>query len=124
MRLYELLDVKPDSGAIGNILKVLQGQANNANKQGDTLVYDFDTIERMAGSDQYGISNIDTLIQWKNEFDPNGNLIKDIDVENEKVYIKTKNQANAPAMNTGQSPSQTVDNMASRAAKKSLSSQI
>lgn len=124
MRLYEILDIKPDPGPIGNILKVLQGQANNANKKGDTLVYDFSTIERMSNSDQYGISNIDTLIQWKNEFDPNGNIIKDIDVENEKVYIKTKNQADSPAINTGQSPSKTIDNMASRAAKKSLSSQI
>jgi hypothetical protein len=124
MRLFEILDVKPDPGPIGNILKVLQGQANNATKKGDTLVYDFDTIKRMAGSDQYGISNIDTLIQWQNEFDPNGNLIKDIDVENEKVYIKTKNQANSPAMPTDQSGSTTVDNMASRAAKKAISSKI
>lgn len=124
MRLYEILEIKPDPGSIGNILKVLQGQANNANKKGDTLVYDFSTIERMSNSDQYGISNIDTLIQWKNEFDPNGNIIKDIDVENEKVYIKTKNQAQSPAINTGQSPSTTIDNMASRAAKKSLSSKI
>lgn len=124
MRLYELLDTKPDPGSIGDILKVLQGQANNANKKGDTLVYDFSTIERMSNSDQYGISNIDTLIQWKNEFDPNGNIIKDIDVENEKVYIKTKNQAQSPAINTGQSSSNTIDNMASRAAKKSLSPQI
>jgi hypothetical protein len=122
MRFYEF----SDQGLIGGI-KVLQGQANTANKEGDTLVIPFSTFIRMVNGQEYGVTTPEALRQWKDQFDSSGTLIKDIDQNDEsnpKVYIKTKNQANSPQPSTEPTGGKTVDQMASRAAKQSLSNQI
>jgi hypothetical protein len=122
MRFYEF----SDQGLIGGI-KVLQGQANRANMKGDTLVIPFSTFIRMVNGQEYGVTTPEALRQWKDQFDSSGTLIKDIDQNDEsnpKVYIKTKNQANSPQPSTEPTGGKTVDQMASRAAKQSLSNQI
>jgi len=122
MRFYEF----SDQGLIGGI-KVLQGQANTANKEGDTLVIPFSTFVTMVKGGAYGISTPEALRQWKDKHDPSGTLIKDIDQTDEsnpKVIINTKNEADLPQSSTEPTSGKTVDQMASRAAKQSLSNQI
>lgn len=109
MKLFEIAD----QGPLGSLLKVLKDKAD---KQGQTLVLSFDALRKMVDSDDYGISSPDALIQWKNDFDPNGKIIKDIDTTTGKIYIATAKQADNPNQpNTQQRMPGSVDKAATRA---------
>lgn len=120
MKIFEVID----SGHIDNVLRVLQGQANA--KRG-TVSISFDALKNMANSDDLAISTPDALIQWKNEFDKNGKIIKSIEPDSTGKYIvtvNTTNQAAVPDAEKNKPTTPSLDKMASRAANQALNSKI
>jgi hypothetical protein len=109
MRLFEVLD----PGSIRSILAVQQGQADSGQQY--SQIPFINLRDELA---ELGISTIDGLIDLKNQVDPNGDVIKDINAETGMITLNTQAQApgdtDKPKTATGPS----VDTMAASGAKK------
>jgi hypothetical protein len=108
MRLFEV-----DLGSARDVLAVLQGQANREH-QSSTLP--FPVVMKLLQPYGLGINTPDGLIALKNEVDPAGDVIQDIDNQG-NITLKTheQNPNQQPAEPKG---SPELNAMASRNAKK------
>ena len=109
MRLFEV-----DLGSARDVLAVLQGKANGADKP-STLP--FPVVMNILKPFGLGISTPDGLIALKNAVDPAGDVISDI-LDDGTVLLKTT--AQNPNQDRAQQPpsgSSSLDAMASRNAK-------
>jgi len=109
MRLFEVLDI----GSIRSILAVQQGQADSEHQYSQIPFTNL--RDELA---ELGISTIDGLINLKNQVDPTGDVIKDINAETGMITLNTQAQApgNTTEPKTAAGPS--IDKMAASGAKK------
>ena len=113
MRLFEVAGNQFQDD-LANVLKVMQGQANN--KKTTSVVLWADINNRLNG---YGQVNQDMMDKVKDQVDPEGNLIQAVTPEGIvlKTIIASPEQPEQIAQ-TGAAPS--VDSMAHSAAQDSL----
>ena len=113
MRLFEVAGNQFQDD-LANVLRVMQGQADN--KQTTSKVLWADINNRLPG---YGEVNQDMMAKVKSQIDPDSALIQDIVPDG--IILKTKvenpEQADAMAVPTG---GKSVDSMAHSAAQDSL----
>ena len=110
MRLFEV-----DLGSARDVLAVLQGKANSADKP-STLP--FPVVMNILRPYGLGISTPDGLIALKNAVDPAGDVIADV-LDDGSVLLKTNAQnPNADQAAPAGTSSPALDAMASRNAKK------
>ena len=107
MRLFEV-----DLGSARDVLAVLQGQANRE-QQSSTLP--FPVVMKLLQPYGLGINTPDGLIALKNEVDPAGDVIQDIDDQGNVILNTGEANPNQPQEPAG---SPELDAMASRNAKK------
>lgn len=107
MRLFEV-----DLGSARDVLAVLQGQANRE-QQSSTLP--FPVVMKLLQPYGLGINTPDGLIALKNEVDPAGDVIQDIDDQGNVILNTGEANPNQPQEPAG---SPALDAMASRNAKK------
>ena len=110
MRLFEV-----DQGSVRDVLSVLQGLAN---KEGQQSVLPFPTVMNILKPFGLGISTPDGLIALKNNVDPEGDVIQDIN-DDGSIVLKTKASTPAQQPTTAQPKSSgpSVDKMASANSK-------
>ena len=108
MRLFEV-----DLGSARDVLAVLQGQAN---REHQSSILPFPTVMKLLQPYGLGINTPDGLIALKNEVDPAGDVIQDIDDQG-NVTLKTHEQ-NPNQLPTAPTGSPELNAMASRNAKK------
>lgn len=109
MRLFEV-----DIGSARDVLAVLQGLADRQDRPSELP---FPTVMNILRPFSLGISTADGLIALKNKIDPAGDVIQDI-LDDGTVVLNTSTpgQTDKSDDNLGSGP--TVDQMASRGAKK------
>lgn len=115
MRLFEIAGTK-FTDDLANLLKVMQGRADS--KQ-TTSVLAWPALNHMLLSYGHGEVNADMLTKIKDQVDPSGVLIQDINDKGValKTQMSTPEEPTAPATQTS---ARSVDQMASRAASKEL----
>jgi hypothetical protein len=109
MRLFEVLDL----GSIRSILAVKQGQANSGQQYSQIP---FTSLRDELA--ELGISTIDGLVALKNQVDPTGDVIKDIDTDTGIVTLNTQAQAPGGQETPQKAAGPSVDKMAASGAKK------
>ena len=115
MRLFEV-----DQGGAREVMAVLQGLANKpGQEQASNLPWP--VVKGILDKFSLGISTPDGFIALKNEIDPQGDVIKDIDSETGEVTLNTRLQNHNDQQDIPKSgPGPSVSKMASHNAKNAF----
>ena len=118
MRLFEV-----DQGGAREIMAVLQGLANKPGQE-QASELPWPVVKGILDKFALGISTPDGLIALKNEIDPQGDVIKDIDSETGAVTLNTRlqnhNDQQDVAAPKGGSGGPSISSMASHNAKNAF----